>query len=156
MRRFIESLKEDLSRNQGGVSKITVVCIRMLRVKGAGRFRLLLRSPLTIPAWCWLSLLMGAEIPGRVPIGDGLCVPHGGRGIIIHPEVTIGVRVIIYHGVTLGVRGDGPPPRVGDDVYIGARAQVLGPITIGDGARIGAGAIVTKDVAAGETRVGFP
>ena len=130
--------------------------IRARRSHQGGRFLRLLRAPLTVPAWIWLSLLMGSEIPGSVPIGGGLRIPHGGRRLIIHPQVTIGSRVTLYHGVTLGVRGEGGPPRIGDDVYIGANAMVLGPVTIGEGAQIGAGAVVISDVAPGEKRVGFP
>lgn len=71
----------------------------------------------------------------------------------------IGLRVHIHHHVTLGTDtpyNSGRVMVIGDDVSIGAHACLLGPISIGDGARVGAGAIVTRDVAAGVTVVGNP
>lgn len=112
--------------------------------------------PVTVPAWIWLSLCMCAEIPGSAEIGPGLRLPHGGRCVLIHPDCRIGARATIFHGVTIGQRGPGRPPVLGDDVYVGTGALLLGPITVGDGAKIGAGAVVVSDVGPGERRVGMP
>ena len=103
--------------------------------------------------------LTGIEIhPGAV-IGERLFIDHG-MGVVIGETAEIGNDVTIYHGVTLGGVGDNPDgkrhPTVGDNVLIGAGAKVLGPITIGDGAKIGANAVVTKDVEAYTTVVGIP
>ena len=70
----------------------------------------------------------------------------------------MGERCSISHGVTIGVLGGHRPgvPRLGNDVYVGAGAKILGPVTIGDGAIIGANAVVLKDVPAGATAVGVP
>ena len=82
---------------------------------------------------------------------------NGGIGVIIAPGVEIGEKSFISQNVSLeplpGVDG---VPRVGRDVYIGVGAQVLGPVVIGDGAKIGANAIVLEDVAPGSTVAGIP
>ena len=72
----------------------------------------------------------------------------------------IGAEVTIYHGVTLGGRGEAQDvrrhPALGDGVVVGAGAKLLGPITVGAGARIGANAVVLEDVPAGATYGGIP
>jgi serine O-acetyltransferase len=80
-------------------------------------------------------------------------------GVVIGETAEIGDDVLIYHGVTLGGLSGHPGkrhPTIGNGVAIGAGAQVLGPIAIGDGARIGANAVVTKDVPRDCTVVGIP
>lgn len=88
-------------------------------------------------------------------IGPGLFVSHG-QGTILSAE-RIGANLQVHQGVTVGwdYRGDRRPV-IGDDVFIGAGAKVLGAITVGDGARIGANAVVMCDVPAGATAVGIP
>jgi serine O-acetyltransferase len=88
---------------------------------------------------------------------------HHGFGTMIHANVVIGQRVKIWHNVTLAVRAPTGAPHkiiIEDDVIIGANAVVVAPheasVRIGRGARIGAGAVVTKDVPAGATVVGAP
>ena len=89
------------------------------------------------------------------PIGPGLFVSHG-QATILSAE-RIGANLWVHQGVTIGwdYRGD-RRPIVGDDVFIGAGAKILGAITVGDGARIGANAVVVSDVPAGATAVGIP
>ncbi len=106
----------------------------------------------------WLS---GVEIhPGAV-IGQRLFIDHG-IGVVIGETAVIGDEVTLYHGVTLGGiaaganTGQRRHPVVEDKVIIGAGAQVLGPVTIGNGARVGANAVVVKNVPAGATVVGIP
>lgn len=98
----------------------------------------------------------GIEIHPGAKIGKCLFIDHG-MGVVIGETATVGDNVTLYHGVTLGGTSTAAVkrhPDVGDDVVIGAGAKVLGAIRIGNGARIGANAIVVKDVAAGETVVG--
>lgn len=96
----------------------------------------------------------GADFSGT-PIGPGLFLSHG-QGTILSAE-RIGANLQVHQGVTIGwdYRGD-RRPIIGDDVFIGAGAKVLGAITVGDGARIGANAVVVCDVPAGATAVGIP
>ena len=132
-----------------------------LRVARSSRERvaaaLLALSRIVPGAGVLLWLVCGADIPTRVKIGPGLRLPHGARGVVIHPSVVIGSNVVIYHGVTLGERDQShAAPVVEDNVRIGAGAAVLGGVTLGAGCRVGANAVVTRDVPAGATAVGNP
>lgn len=101
-------------------------------------------------------LFTGIEIHPGATIGKGLFIDHG-MGVVIGETAEIGDNVTIYHGVTLGGTGKDKGkrhPTVGNDVVIGCGAKVLGPIIIGDGAKIGANAVVLKDVPTGVTAVG--
>ncbi len=100
------------------------------------------------------SVISGAEIPLNCELGGGLLLPHP-NGIVIHPSVTIGVNCLLFQQVTIGHARTGCPV-LGSGVDVGAGAKIIGPITIGDGARIGANAVVTRDVRAGATVVGSP
>ena len=103
----------------------------------------------------WLT---GIEIHPGATIGRRVFFDHG-MGVVVGETAEIGDDVLIYHGVTLGgtslVRGK-RHPTVRDRVIIGAGAKVLGAIEIGEGARIGANAVVVADVAAGTTVLGIP
>jgi serine O-acetyltransferase len=101
----------------------------------------------------WLT---GIEIHPGAKIGQRLVIDHG-MGVVIGETAEIGDDCIIFHGVTLGgVKFDLTKrhPTVGNRVLIGAGAKVLGPIHIGDNARIGANAVITRSVNPGETAVG--
>jgi serine O-acetyltransferase len=102
--------------------------------------------------------LTGIEIHPGARIGKGLFIDHG-MGVVIGETAEIGDNVTIYHGVTLGGTGKDKGkrhPTVGNNVVVGAGAKVLGPIYVGDGARVGANAVVLKDVPANATAVGIP
>jgi serine O-acetyltransferase len=103
----------------------------------------------------WLTAI---EIHPAAQIGEYFFIDHG-HGVVIGETVIIGNRVTLYHDVTLGgtsITHGKRHPTLQDDVIIGAGAQVLGPVTIHRGARVGANAVVVKDVAADETVVGIP
>lgn len=96
-------------------------------------------------------------MPRTVSVGPGLRLPHGGRGTVVHWQSTIGANVTLYHGVTLGVSGpDQRAPHVCDNVYIGTGACILGGVTIGDGARVGANSVVLQSIPPGVTAAGVP
>jgi serine O-acetyltransferase len=104
-----------------------------------------------------IEIMTGVSLPAHANIGPGLYIGHFGN-IIVHPDTVMGSGCAISQGVTIGVLG-GPRqgvPRLGNDVYVGAGAKILGPITIGDGAVIGANAVVISDVPPGATAVGVP
>lgn len=103
--------------------------------------------------------ITGIEIhPGAV-LGEDIFIDHG-MGVVIGETAVVGNNVLMYHGVTLGGTGRDKDakrhPTVEDDVIIGSGAKILGPITIGKGAKIGANAVVLKDVPPYSTAVGIP
>ena len=100
----------------------------------------------------------GIEIHPGAKIGNGVFIDHG-AGVVIGETCEIGDNVTMYQGVTLGGTGKDTGkrhPTICNNVIIGAEALLLGPITVGEGAKIGAGAIVIKDVPPGSTIVGEP
>ena len=102
--------------------------------------------------------LLTVDLPVRTRVGPGLSLDHA-YAIVVHPDVVIGSGCTLIQGVTIGQRrptGDRGTPVIGDDVAFGAHATALGPIHIGDGAQIGAGAVVLRDVPAHATAVGIP
>lgn len=103
----------------------------------------------------WLT---GIEIHPAAKLGRRLVIDHG-MGVVIGETAEIGDDCYLYHQVTLGVArtsGGKRHPTVGNNVIIGAGAKVLGPITIGDNARIGSNAVVLDSVPADTTMVGIP
>jgi serine O-acetyltransferase len=100
----------------------------------------------------------GIEIHPGAKIGRGLVIDHG-MGIVIGETAEIGDDCLLYHGVTLGATKNLKAkrhPTLGARVVVGAGAKILGDITIGEGARIGANAVVVKDVPPGATALGIP
>ena len=102
-----------------------------------------------------VRLITGIDIPRQARFGPGLMIHHFG-GVIVNPGVAVGARCVMRQGVTIGAKDDSGNPCLGDDVLIGAYAQILGPISIGNGAKIGAMAVVLSDVPPGATAVGNP
>ncbi len=103
----------------------------------------------------WLT---GIEIHPGATVGRGVFIDHG-MGVVIGETAEIGDGSTLYHGVTLGGtawKKGKRHPTLGKGVVVGAGAKILGPIMIGDGAKIGSNAVVVKDVPAGATAVGIP
>ena len=106
----------------------------------------------------WGRWLTGIEIHPGATIGRRVFIDHG-MGIVIGETAEIGDDSTLYHGVTLGGTSWNKGkrhPTLGRGVVIGAGAKVLGPIQIGDGAKIGSNAVVVRDVPAGATAIGIP
>ena len=110
----------------------------------------------------WLSnigrWLTGIEIHPGATIGRRFFIDHG-MGVVIGETAEIGDDVTLYHGVTLGGTSwkEGKRhPTLGNGVVVGAGAKILGPIHVGNGAKIGSNAVVVKDVPAGATAAGIP
>ncbi len=102
--------------------------------------------------------LTGVEIHPAARIGHRFFIDHG-MGVLIGETAEIGDDVTLYKGVTLGgtsLAGGKRHPTIGNDVVIGTNASILGAITVGDGARVGAGSVVVRDVPARATVVGIP
>jgi serine O-acetyltransferase len=110
----------------------------------------------------WLSqvsrFFTGIEIHPGATIGDGFFIDHG-MGVVIGETAEVGRNVTIYHGVTLGgvsTQKGKRHPTIEDGVVIGAGAKVLGAIRVGECSRIGANAVVVKDVPPNSVVVGVP
>jgi serine O-acetyltransferase len=102
--------------------------------------------------------ITGIEIHPGATIGNRFFIDHG-MGVVIGETSRIGDDVTIYHDVTLGgtsLNKGLRHPQIGNNVIIGAGAQLLGPIVVGENARVGSNAVVTKDVASDTTVVGIP
>lgn len=105
-----------------------------------------------------MSIVFGVDIHPAATIGHGVTFDHA-SGVVIGETARIGNNVLILHGVTLGGRGDvcgDRHPIIGNDVTIGACAQVIGRIVVGDGAFVAAGSLVVKPVAPHTTVAGVP
>ena len=112
-----------------------------------------------------LFVLIGIDIPRSVRIGDGLRIMHGGHGIVVHRNTTIGDNVTLYHQVTLGLADlrsdDGTTGfAIGDGAMLTAGAKILAPrgttLEIGRNAVVGANAVLLESVGPGELWVGNP
>ncbi|HEY4221142.1 MAG TPA: serine acetyltransferase [Myxococcota bacterium] len=100
----------------------------------------------------------GIEIPYSVQVGRRVKVEHQGD-IVVHGATVIGDDVVLRQGVTLGMRDvkdHRSAPNIGNHVDIGCGAKILGPINVGEGASIGANAVVLEDVPEGALAVGVP
>lgn len=109
-----------------------------------------------VPQMLWHANIRshGLDIPPSVEIGPGLYVPHPVGTTVMARR--IGARCTLVSALTIGMRDTMEFPEIGDDVFVGAGARVLGGITVGNGAKIGANAVVLCDVPAGWTAVGVP
>ncbi|MFO1283169.1 MAG: serine O-acetyltransferase [Burkholderiales bacterium] len=102
--------------------------------------------------------LTGIEIHPGATIGRRVFIDHG-MGIVIGETAEIGDDTTLYHGVTLGGTSWNKGkrhPTLGRNVVVGAGAKILGPITVGDGAKVGSNAVVVRDIPDGATAVGIP
>jgi len=158
-RRDIASVKE---RDPAAMSTAEVLLYQGLHAVwmhrlAHGLYRRGLRFPARLVSQV-SRFLTGIEIHPGATIGPGFFIDHG-MGVVIGETTEIGEDVTVYQGVTLGgtgAHGGKRHPTVGDRVIVGTDAQVLGPLRVGDDAKIGAGAIVIRDVPANSTVVGNP
>ncbi len=107
-------------------------------------------SKLCVLRYRFWSVVTGADIPLNCKIEGGLLLPHP-NGVVIHPSVKIGPNCLLFQQVTITAN-----VILGAHVDVGAGAKIIGPLQIGDHARIGANAVVLHDVPSGATVVGIP
>lgn len=117
-------------------------------------------SPFSIPVTLTYQFvsewLLCMELPVKTQVGSDLQIAHG-FGLVVNVDAQIGARVLLRQNVTIGNRGDaGPSPVIEDGVQVGANAVVIGAVRVGRSARVGAGAVVTRDVPANAVAVGNP
>lgn len=120
----------------------------------SGPYALLMRKLVRI-RYELLTKITGADIGIEAKFGRNLKLPHP-VGVVIHRDAIIGDDCMLMQQVTIGTLAKHGVPRIGSRVYVGAGARLLGPIVIGDDARVGANAVVLIDVPAGATAVGIP
>lgn len=101
-----------------------------------------------------LHVWHGLEIKLDMPVGGGLFIAHCQGSVIF--ATSIGENVTFIHNVTLGIRNEFEFPTLGNNVFVGAGARILGGVIVGDGAKIGANAVVIGDIPPGATAIGIP
>jgi len=102
------------------------------------------------------QILFSCDIPSSIKIGKSSKFAHRGLGCVIHPRTIIGEGCKIFQHVTIGSRNGEGPPVLGNNVYIGAGACILGEVNIGNNVKIGANSVVLNDVPDGSVVVGVP
>ena len=167
MNEFLESI---IKRDPAAKSKLSVILtypgVKAVFMHRIANFFAIAKFDLVARIISQFSRFMtGIEIHPKAKIGKNLFIDHG-MGVVIGETSDIGDNVTIYHMATLG--GISPSinsdkqreikrhPTLQDNVVVGSGAQVLGPITVGKNAKIGANAVVTKDVPQNGVMVGIP
>ncbi len=153
-----DGLLQDWAANKGNLRSCLVLAF----------FRIARRCHHLPPAIRWLGWpclaaytlivewVLGIEISYKASIGPGLKLYHG-VGLVVHESTVMGKNCTLRQCTTIGNRkGADDVPVIGDDVEIGCNAVVIGTITIGSGAKIGAGSVVIADVAPGVSVAGNP
>jgi serine O-acetyltransferase len=160
---LIADLKEDWEANDRDWSRagLQALAVHRFGVWRMGIGPRLARLPFTM-LYQALSVatrnVYGVELPYTAKIGRRLRIEHQGV-VVVHTRAVIGDDCRLHQGVTLGAHErDGVLgiPTLGNRVYVGANASIIGGVHVGDGARIGAGAVVVDDVPPGATVVGVP
>ena len=154
----MRGLFQDFEANRGRPQiQIGLMLFRAAQeIRGEGsKVRMVAAGPVSILYRLYALFSLGIDIPVSTLIGPGFAINHG-VGLVIHNRALIGKDVTVRQGVTIGSKAGSDAPVLGDGVDVGSGAQVIGPVNVGASAVIGAGAIVTKDVSAGDTVVGNP
>jgi serine O-acetyltransferase len=157
---FMDTLIADYRRNNGSLASLSFWAMATYRFgRWAGQLPPGLR---TVGGKAYGAMALAIEmasgiiLPREAKIGEGLHLVHGWN-IKIHPRTVIGDRVGIMHDVTVGrIPDDSGVPTIGNDVFIGAGARILGPVKIGDRARIASNSLVISDVPPDTTAIGVP
>jgi putative colanic acid biosynthesis acetyltransferase WcaB len=155
---LVDILRSDrLANPRDPKAMIVLISFRTAQAFGAAK------QPIPLVAWPFIIFhrlltewLLGIELRPKTRVGEGLSLYHG-TGLVVNDHSVIGRNVKLRHGVTIGhaVEG-GPCPTLEDGVDVGAGAIILGGITIGENAKIGAGSVVTRSVPPGARVVGNP
>lgn len=153
-------LRRDFDRHERKLSNMAVWVLAVYRY---GRWAKALPQPLRWPAdkvyhalHLGIQMATGSFIPREVEIGESPHLVHH-FDIRIHPQTKIGDRVGIMHEVTMATTMHRlGAPTIGNDVFIGAGAKIIGPVKVGDGAIIAPNSLVISDVPPGATAMGVP
>ncbi len=165
MNGLCETIRADLQANR--LSRMSMAFMVLFRVGQALHRKATSPSRLTrifwkLPYICVNTLYkvtchsFGCYMPLTVKLGKGVFLRHGMYGIFISYRTVIGENVTLLQQITIGSNidtTDSRSPTIGNRVFIGAGARIIGPVTVGDDAKIGANAIVVNDVPSGATAV---
>jgi len=137
-----------------------IACYRLANWLHVSRPMVLVRVPLKLASYVaskWCEVVMEMCLDAHATIGPGLYIGHIG-GVHINPHAVLGRNCDLAHRVTIGTSAMGREgaPVLGDDVYIGTGATLVGKIKIGNGAKIAANTLVISNVPAGATVIGVP
>lgn len=166
---FRRDVRKYVARGSGGAWKCVLVepglwALLEYRLEAAlhrSRLPVIVRWPLRLLMIAWSRLIQmatGISLPATASIGPGLHIPHAGT-IVLHARTVIGADCCLTQGVTVGVSGTGSHrgvPEIGDRVYFGANAVVVGRIKVGNDVVIGANSLVNRDVPDHCTLLGVP
>ena len=146
---IIKAAKQN-SNFKGKIVVCNYVFMRYFRIRMNNIFTKILFSPVIILYKFITDFLLKCEIPASTVIGEGLVIHHV-TGLVLNNKVVIGKNVTLKHNTTIGNKEslegeDLGSPVIGDNVLIGPHTIIIGPITIGNNAIIGAGSVVVKDV----------
>ncbi|TPV92613.1 MAG: serine acetyltransferase [Myxococcales bacterium FL481] len=158
---LVTTCRADYHRHGGRLTERTVWAMLVFRF---GQYTLSLR----FPPWRWAAskiygllrlfsvITTGVQMDARLRVGEDLHLIHAEGPISIHPDAIIGDRCGIMHNVTIGTNMSSGTPTIGDDVFIGVGACILGGVTIGDRVRISANSLVMTDMPDDSTVIGVP
>ncbi len=138
----------------------SIACYRLGNWLHVAKPFFLIRIPLKLISYCankWCEVFMEMCIDPQATIGPGLYIGHIG-GVHINPQAVLGKNCDLAHRVTIGTSAMGRQgaPTLGDDIYIGTGATLVGKIKVGSGAKIAANTLVISNVPAGATVMGVP
>lgn len=158
----MKNLLEDWRRGRGDVKSCLIMMLFRVAHFGAVLKKKyfiiwLLFVPYLILYRVLVEWLLAVEVPAKTQIGSGFIIRHG-QALVVNDNTIIGRDVTVRHSTTIGNKGtmNKDCPVIGDRVDIGSNVVILGGVSIGDDAVIGAGSVVVKDVPAGSVVVGNP
>lgn len=135
--------------------QVALVLFRLAQVTRRARRWRIFSYPTSIAYRAFSLTVVGFDMPIRTRVGSRLRVHHG-IGLVVHADSVIGSEVTLRQSTTLGSKRPNEAPTICDGVDVGANVVIIGPVTIGKAARIGAGSVVTRSVDEGLTVVGNP
>ena len=152
---------QDWKKNKSNPKgKLIMVCFRICALASRSKLIFVLFVPLLILYRLCIEWILGIEIPYKTKIGPGFTLYHG-QALVINDGTIIGRNCTLRHSTTIGNKllstGEySNSPIIGDNVDIGSNVCIIGPISIGDNVKIGAGSVVTKDIPSDVIVVGNP
>lgn len=149
---IIDLIRADMAVNNSR-GRVAMV---LFRLASWPRLPSLVRVPIRVFYQLLVSWVFGIDLPAGTSVGPGLRLNHA-TGLVVNSESVIGAYCDLKHGCTIGVRhSKGPSPVLEDGVVLGAGSHIVGGITLGREAEVGAGSVVLVDVPPGHIAVGNP